>query len=238
MSNAKHDTQLLRDCELPAHHFSVTREHSTRSPGSATASSQPHLPPPPPGNQTELRYTAILRREPILPRLIIRSSDIHAAGCFALEPVAKGTRLLEYEGERITKNEGDLRYEGRPFTYLFGIGKGEVVIDGHGMAMFVNHSCQPNCETDEIDGRVYIIAIRNIKAGEELTYDYWLYDGDDEAPCHCGSKRCRGSMYSPGELKKKKARAARQRKEQQAQMRKAAKRSVRAKANCSAAAKR
>ena len=64
-----------------------------------------------------------LRRNFIFPRLIIRSSDIHAAGCFALEPIAKGTRLLEYEGERITKEEGDLRYEGRPFTYLFGIGK-------------------------------------------------------------------------------------------------------------------
>jgi uncharacterized protein len=165
------------------------------------------------------------RRFPIFPRLIIRSSDIHAAGCFALEPVKKGTRLLEYDGERITKEEGDVRYEGRPFTYLFGLGRGEVVIDGHGMAMFVNHSCQPNCETDEIGGRVYISAIRNIKAGEELTYDYWLYDGDDEAPCHCGSKKCRGSMYSPAELKKQKARKARE----QEQLRKAAKRGVRAK---------
>ncbi len=165
------------------------------------------------------------RRFPISPRLIIRSSDIHAAGCFALEPVKKGTRLLEYEGERITKEEGDVRYEGRPFTYLFGIGRGDVVIDGHGMAMFVNHSCQPNCETDEIGGRVYITAIRNIKAGEELVYDYWLYDGDDEAPCHCGSKKCRGSMYSPAELKKQKAREARKQK----QLRKAAKRGVRAK---------
>ena len=164
---------------------------------------------------------------PISPRLIICSSDIHAAGCFALEPVAKGTRLLEYEGERITKDEGDLRYQGRPFTYLFGIGRGDVVIDGHGMAMFVNHSCQPNCETDEIGGRVYITAIRNIKAGEELVYDYWLYDGDDEAPCYCGSKKCRGSMYSPAELKKQKARAARKQK----QLKKAAKRSVRSKAN-------
>jgi SET domain-containing protein len=155
-----------------------------------------------------------------------------------LEPVVKGTRLLEYEGERITKEEGDLRYEGRPFTYLFGIGKGDVVIDGHGMAMFVNHSCQPNCETDEIGGRVYIIAIRNIKAGEELTYDYWLYDGDDDAPCYCGSKKCRGSMYSPPELKKKKARAAQNQKQLQGQMRKAAKRSVTSKANGSGLAKR
>ena len=169
-----------------------------------------------------LRYTAKLRRISISPRLIIRSSDIHAAGCFALELVGKGTRVLEYEGERITKDEGDVRYEGRPFTYLFGIGRGDVVIDGHGMAMFVNHSCQPNCETDEINGRVFIKAIRNIKAGEELTYDYWLYDGDDEAPCHCGSKKCRGSMYSPAELKKQKARTARNLK----QLKKAAKRGV------------
>jgi len=177
-----------------------------------------------------LRRCAILQNSgefAIFPRLIIRSSDIHAAGCFALEPVKKGTRLLEYDGERITKDEGDLRYEGRPFTYLFGIGKGDVVIDGHGMAMFVNHCCEPNCETDEIGGRVYITAIRNIKAGEELTYDYWLYDGDDEAPCHCGSKKCRGSMYSPAELKKQKARAARKQK----QLKKAAKRSAKPKPN-------
>jgi len=151
-----------------------------------------------------------------LPRLIIRSSDIHAAGCFALENIPKGTRILEYTGERISKAEGDDRYEGRPFTYLFGVGDGEVVIDGHGMAMFVNHSCDPNCETDEEGDRVFIFSIRDIAAGEELTYDYWLYDGDDDAPCYCGSKTCRGSMYSPEELKKK-ARAE-ARKKRQAEM--------------------
>ena len=148
-----------------------------------------------------------------MPRLIIRSSDIHAAGCFALENIPKRTRILEYTGERITKAEGDIRYEGRPFTYLFGLGDGEVVIDGHGMAMFVNHSCDPNCETDEEEGRVYIAAIRDIAAGEELTYDYCLYDGDDEAPCSCGSKSCRGSMYSPEELKKMARAAARKKKQ-------------------------
>ena len=146
-------------------------------------------------------------------RLIIRSSDIHAAGCFTLDPILKGTRVLEYTGERISKDKGDVRYEGRPFTYLFGIGDGKVVIDGHGMAMFVNHSCDPNCETDEEDGRVYIAAIRDIAAGEELTYDYYLYDGDDEAPCYCGSKDCRGSMYSPEELRKKARAAARKKKQ-------------------------
>jgi SET domain-containing protein len=151
-----------------------------------------------------------------LPSLIIRSSDIHAAGCFTLDPIAKGTRVLEYAGERISKAEGDERYDGRPFTYLFGIGDGEIVIDGHSMAMFVNHSCDPNCETDEEDGRVYIDSLRDITAGEELTYDYYLYDGDDAAPCTCGSTNCRGSMYSPAELRKK--RRAAERKKKQAEM--------------------
>jgi len=142
-----------------------------------------------------------------LPRLITRSSDIHAAGCFTLEDIPRGTIAFEYTGERITKQEGDRRYEGRPFTYLFGVGNGDIVIDGHGMAMFVNHSCKPNCEIDEVKGRIFVKTLRNLKAGEELTYDYWLYDGDDEAPCHCGARNCRGSMYSPAEMKRLKRKA-------------------------------
>ena len=148
-----------------------------------------------------------------MSRLIIRSSDIHAAGCFTLDRIRKGTHVLEYTGERITKKQGDARYEGRPYTYLFGIGDGKMVIDGHGMAMFVNHSCDPNCETDEIKGKVSIIAIRDIGAGEELTYDYCLYDGDDEAPCYCGAKNCRGSMYTEEELKRQARIAARKKRQ-------------------------
>jgi hypothetical protein len=89
------------------------------------------------------------------------------------------------------------------------------VIDGHGMAMFVNHSCHPNCEVDEIDGRIFIKTLRKLKMGEELTYDYWLYDGDDEAPCYCGSRRCRGSMYSPAEIRRLKRIAAKALKKKQ-----------------------
>lgn len=144
--------------------------------------------------------------------LIIRSSDIHAAGCYTTRDLKKGERVVEYTGRRITKQQGDDLYEGRDITYLFGVGDGEVVIDGYGTAMFINHSCDPNCETDEIDGRVWVIASRNIKAGEELSYDYNLYDGDDNdpAPCACGAKKCRGSMYSEEELieRRKKSRAA------------------------------
>jgi uncharacterized protein len=131
--------------------------------------------------------------------LIIRSSDIHAAGCYTTSLIPEGTRIVEYTGPRISKEEGDRLYENSPVTYLFGLEDGETVIDGHGMAMFINHSCDPNCETEEIDGGVWITAVRNIEAGEELTYDYLLYDGDDEAPCYCGSPLCRGTMYAPQE---------------------------------------
>jgi hypothetical protein len=140
--------------------------------------------------------------------LIIRSSAIHAAGCYTMAPIRKGARVVEYTGRRIPKDAADEKYENSPTTYLFGVGDGRTVIDGHGTAMFINHSCDPNCETDETDGRVWIMAIRNIKAGEELTYDYFLYDGDeDEARCNCGSVNCRKSMYAPSEIRKR-ARAA------------------------------
>lgn len=157
------------------------------------------------GNETrEIGYT---RLESTMS-LIIRSSAIHAAGCYTTEPIKKHARVVEYTGPRITKEQADAKYEHSPTTYLFGVDDGSIVIDGHGMAMFLNHSCDPNCETDEVRGRVWIKAIRNIAAGEELTYDYNLYDGDDdEAVCNCGALNCRGSMYSPGELKRR-ARAA------------------------------
>ncbi len=99
-------------------------------------------------------------------------------------------------------------YEESPLTYLFGLGDGSRVIDGHCMAMFINHSCDPNCETDEQDGRVWIRAIRSIPAGAELTYDYCLYDGgEDEATCNCGAKACSGTMYSREEVRKRRAKA-------------------------------
>lgn len=143
--------------------------------------------------------------------LMIRSSAIHAAGCYTTTPVSKGARVVEYTGRRISKEVADEKYENSPTTYLFGIGDGSTVIDGHGTAMFINHSCDPNCETEEIDGRVWITAIRDIKAGEELTYDYYLYDGgEDEAYCNCGSKNCRQSMYSPEELKRRAKEKAKQ----------------------------
>ncbi len=140
--------------------------------------------------------------------LIIRSSAIHAAGCYTTTRIPKGKRIAEYTGPRLSKDEADVLYEDSPITYLFGLGDGSVVIDGHCTAMFINHSCDPNCETGEEDGRVWIHAIKNIPAGEEITYDYCLYDGgDDLATCNCGSGNCRGTMYSPKEVRRRKKQA-------------------------------
>lgn len=140
--------------------------------------------------------------------LIIRSSRIHRRGCYTTTPIRKGTRIVEYTGERISIAEADRRYDGSEITYLFGLSSGERVIDGNGIAALINHSCNPNCETNEIRGRVWIIAIRDIRAGEELTYDYNLYDGDGDSPCRCRARNCRGSLYSDEEIAKRKAGAA------------------------------
>ena len=136
--------------------------------------------------------------------LIIRSSLIHAAGCYTTTPIRRGVRVAEYTGPRLSKQQADKAYENSPVTYLFGLGNGKIVIDGHSMAMFINHSCDPNCETTEENDRIWIKSIRKIAAGEEITYDYCLYDGaDDEAICNCGAKTCRGTMYSPKEVRRR-----------------------------------
>jgi uncharacterized protein len=140
--------------------------------------------------------------------LIVRSSAIHAAGCYTTTPIRKGERISEYTGRRIGKDEADELYQDYPVTYLFGLGDGSIVIDGFCSAMFINHSCDGNAETMEEDNRVWIIALRDIPADGEITYDYCLYDGgDDPCTCYCGAPNCRGSMYSLKIIKSRKAEA-------------------------------
>ncbi len=141
--------------------------------------------------------------------LVVRPSPIHSVGVYTSAPIRKGTRVIEYTGPRISAEEADRLYEGALRTYLYGIGDGKTIIDGEGIAAYLNHSCDPNCEVDEIKDRVWIFAIRDIAAGEELLWDYNLYDDDDPAPCHCGSPKCRGTMYSKdwmAKLRRKEAR--------------------------------
>lgn len=136
--------------------------------------------------------------------LIIRSSALHGVGVYTTAPIAKDTHVLEYTGERIPANKTDGLYD--DVTYLFGLDGGKTVIDGFGMAAFVNHSCDPNCETDQIDGKIWIIAVRDVQDGEELSYDYNIYDVDpgEQVPCYCGAANCRGTMVSEDELKRHK----------------------------------
>ena len=136
--------------------------------------------------------------------LVIRESNIHSRGCYTTEPIRKNALVIEYVGARISNKEANDLYDDYEQTYLFGLEDGKTIIDGFGVAAFINHSCRPNCRTDEFHGHIWIIADRNIKAGEELTYDYSLYDGDGDAPCRCGAPGCRGTMYDEEELKKAK----------------------------------
>jgi len=137
--------------------------------------------------------------------LIVRSSDIHAAGCYTTRALRRGQRVCEYDGPRMSKAVADERYADRSVTYLFGYGEGDMVIDGFGAAMFMNHCCEPNCETEEDeDNRIFVVALRDIAAGEELVYEYNLWDSDDvEQDCYCGKPKCRGTMFSPAEVERR-----------------------------------
>ncbi len=152
-----------------------------------------------------LGRVSVLREGVEMPSgLIIRSSAIHAAGCYTMRPIRRGEKVCEYDGPRFTKQVADDRYAGRFITYLFSFGEEGTVIDGFGTAMFLNHCCEPNCESGEDGGRVFITAIRDIAAGEELTYEYNLHDSDDEPGiCHCGAPGCRGTMFSAEEVKRR-----------------------------------
>jgi hypothetical protein len=144
--------------------------------------------------------------------LVVRPSPIHAVGVYTNARIPKGARVIEYIGKHITPEEADRLYEGAPRTYLYGLEDGKTVIDGEGIGAYLNHSCDPNCEVDEIKGHVWILALRDIAPGEELLWDYNLYDDEGPAPCHCGSRKCRGTMYSREWLAKLRRREARKKK--------------------------
>jgi hypothetical protein len=144
------------------------------------------------------------------PVFEVRASPLHGLGVFAARRIRKGTRIIEYLGERVSHAEADRRYEHKDandaHTFLF-IVDAQTVIDagvGGNEARFVNHACEPNCESVIEDRRVFIEALRSIQPGEELTYDYQIQREMDDPPdvdaifaCRCGSARCRGSMLSP-----------------------------------------
>ncbi|MBV8806774.1 MAG: SET domain-containing protein-lysine N-methyltransferase [Sinobacteraceae bacterium] len=146
----------------------------------------------------------------------VRRSNVHGLGVFATQRIAKGTRIIEYVGERVSHAEADRRYEEKDandsHTFLFIVDKKTVIdagVDGND-ARFFNHSCDPNCESTVTNKRVYIESIRDIEPGDELTYDYQIQREDDDPDnidevfaCRCGFAQCRGTMLWPTERKPK-----------------------------------
>jgi SET domain-containing protein len=141
------------------------------------------------------------------PMIEVRHSAIHGHGVFALRRIRKGTTVVEYLGDRITHDEADSRYEDKEaadnHTFLFTVDSKTVIDAGRNgnEARFINHGCDPNCESAIMNKRVFIEAIRTIQPGEELAYDYQIGRDDDDAAdvdeifkCRCGAATCRGSM--------------------------------------------
>jgi SET domain-containing protein len=143
-------------------------------------------------------------------RFSVRHSTIHGRGVFALTAIPKRTRLIEYTGERISHEEADARYAeehaNSPHTMLFEVSD-ELVFDATrrgNSARWINHSCSPNCEIEQEKDRIFIETRRDIRPGEELTYDYNLQLGEPHTAaakrahrCFCRSRRCRGTMLGP-----------------------------------------
>jgi SET domain-containing protein len=130
------------------------------------------------------------------PLVMFKPSRIHGIGGFAWIDLRKGQRIIEYIGPKISKAKGLAEYE-RGNVYLFSLDE-DYDIDGSvawNPARFLNHSCVPNCEAAIVRQRIWLYALRRIKAGEELTYNYGLgLGGFEDRPCHCGASTCVGFM--------------------------------------------
>jgi len=143
-------------------------------------------------------------------RIQVRRSGVHGKGVFAVAPIAAGETIIEYKGEVITWPEALRRHPHDPkdphHTFYFHIDDKHVIDAKYGgnAARWINHACDPNCEADEVDGRVFIKALRSIEPGEELFYDYGLIIDERYTPklkkeyeCRCGSPKCRRTMLAP-----------------------------------------
>jgi hypothetical protein len=143
-------------------------------------------------------------------RIQVRRSGVHGRGVYAMAHIEAGDTLIEYTGERISWDEAMDRHPHDPsdpnHTFYFQLDTGEVIdaLYGGNSSRWINHSCEPNCEADEINGRVYIKALRDLFPGEELFYDYGLVIDErytaklkKEYECRCGSPACRRTMLAP-----------------------------------------
>jgi SET domain-containing protein len=151
-----------------------------------------------------------LSSPPATSAIAVRNSKIHGRGVFATRKIAAGTCVIEYQGERITARQAASRASADPdnpfHTFFFSLENGRL-IDGASKgndARWINHCCEPNCEAREEDGQIFIYALRDIKRGEELNYDYGLIVSERHTAsvkrayaCLCGAPNCRKTMLAP-----------------------------------------
>ena len=143
-------------------------------------------------------------------RIQVRRSGIHGKGVFALLPLKKGETVIEYIGEVISWKEALRRHPHDPsdpqHTFYFHVDDKNVIDGARGgnASRWINHACTPNCEADEVDGRIFIKALRSLAPGQELFYDYGLTIDERYTPklkklypCRCGTRNCRGTLLAP-----------------------------------------
>lgn len=149
--------------------------------------------------------------ESAIAKLKVGRSRVHGRGVYANAPFRKGARIIEYTGRHVPWSEAQKRQPRdsvHPYhTFLFSLDDGDVIDAGVGgnEARWINHSCDPNCEAAEKQNRVFIYALRALRSGEELFYDYKLEPAErrtkrleKEFKCFCGTVKCRGTMLRPG----------------------------------------
>ena len=134
----------------------------------------------------------------------IKKSKIDNNGLYANQNIKKGTRIIEYKGKIISVKQSEVspKFDNGKAIYLFNINK-KYDLDGDfkfNTARLINPSCDPSCEVFGFGLKIWVYAMKNIKKGEELSYDYgFSYDDDYKAyPCKCGTKNCAGYIVRQG----------------------------------------
>ncbi len=134
----------------------------------------------------------------------IKKSNIDKKGLYASKDIKEGTKIINYVGKIISKKESEKneKFDNKKDIYLFNLNN-RYDLDGDfkfNTARLINHSCDPNCEVEGTGLKLWISAIKNIKKGEELTYDYgFSYDKDyKQFPCKCGKQNCVGYIVRSG----------------------------------------
>jgi len=137
-------------------------------------------------------------------RIEVRESAVHGRGVYATQFIPEGTRIIEYTGQRVSW-EAAPDDENAPHTINIGLENVEVINPeiGGNDARWINHCCDPSGQAIEEDNRIFIYAMRDIEAGDELFYDYAMEIDEPitegskrKFACHCGASNCRGTMLA------------------------------------------